>query len=95
MASTTDSAVAETQRVLDEYLEAREPVVGNPDPDPFAKARFDRAQAALRDHRRTWRQIGQYVGDRPVSDDPTVDNDTVAGIRTIDNETALPALLEG
>jgi hypothetical protein len=62
MAAKTDPHLDETQRVYAEYHEARAAWEGSD--DLFAKARFDRAQLALRENRRLWREIGEATGNR-------------------------------
>lgn len=95
MATKSDPVLVEAQRVYDEYQAAREGVVGNDSPDPFARARFDRAQQALREFRQMLRQVGQFVGDRPVAAEGSdVPDHAVVGIRSADNEAAAPVLLE-
>ena len=93
-----DPIIAETQRVYDELNEAKAAVVGVAAPDPFAKARADRAMAAAHDHRKMLRQVGQFFGDRSYPDADQlaagVDPNTVAGLRVADNETKAPTILE-
>lgn len=79
----SDLSLAETQAVYDEYTAARGPVVGNDNPDPFSRARFDRAQQALRENRRIWREIGEAAGKRG------------SFVATSDNSDTAPTLLEG
>lgn len=58
-----DTHLDETQRVYVEYQEARAAWEADRD-DPFVRARFDRAQLALRENRRIWREIGEVAGGR-------------------------------
>jgi hypothetical protein len=81
MPTKTDPMVAETARVYAEYDQALAGHEADP-ADPFARARFDRAQVAVRDTRKTWREIGEAAGTR---------GDTV--VATVDNEAAPVALI--
>lgn len=91
--SSTDPFAAEHERVLAEYEAAKIDVVGNPSPDPFAKARFDRAMVALREHRQMLRQVGQFFGDRQMPPEGSTENpDAVAGLRVVDNEPTAPTI---
>lgn len=62
MATKTDPHIEENERVYAEYAEAR--TAWEESDDPFARARFDRAQETLREHRRIWREIGEAAGNR-------------------------------
>lgn len=94
----TDAVAAETQRLLDEMHTARKPVLGNREPDPLAKARHDRAQDAVFEHRRMLRRVGQYFGDRPYPTPEMLADgynpDRATGVRTADNETSPPTILK-
>lgn len=93
MAKTADPFRTEHERVLAEYEAAKVDVVGNPNPDPFAKARLDRAMTALHEHRKMLRQVGQFFGDRPVPPEGSdLDPDKAVGLRVVDGESTPPTI---
>lgn len=62
MPKQTDPLKDDIDRVYGEYHAARDAHDANP--DPLSKARFDRAQVALQETRRQWREIGEVSGQR-------------------------------
>lgn len=70
--TATDPHLSETERVYAEYNAARTAWEADRT-DELAKARFDRAQEAVRQTREYWRGVGVAAGTRPVAV-LTVDN---------------------